>query len=172
MRGRAHLKLAFVALAAVACGSSTPPKGGPFPGDVANFDYVLDGHTISLKQGTYVEKTGAGVDDFIATDLTNARLDADFDGDEATDAAVVVTHDEGPLKVHYLVVILQRADGHHAQTSVALGKNVLVENLANGANRSIEVTYLGHEEGVPEDAAPTTKMVKSFKIADGKLVAR
>lgn len=160
---RSSLFLAL-ALALAACAPSAVVRGGPFKGDPASATYDLEGTEITLANGTFEEKTGDKPDDVIATDLTGTRLDADFDGDETTDCAVVVTRDQGPLKVHYLAVI---PGGSSDAFALPVGTNVLVESLELGPQGSIVVTYLGHEEGVPVDAPPTTTMKKSYKV-DGK----
>jgi len=151
-----------------ACSGSAVVKGGPFTGDPANYTYDLEGTEVTLKAGAHEVKTGTGVDDVVATDLTQARLDADYDGDEATDCAVVVTRDSGPLKVHYLVLIL--AGG--GSKTVTLGTNVLVENLAlDPKTGGIVVKMLSRDEGVANDTPPTLPVEKRFRIKDGALVA-
>ncbi|NUP07416.1 MAG: hypothetical protein HOW73_15305 [Polyangiaceae bacterium] len=162
--------IATFCLAAGAAGCSGPShvKGGPFTGDPANFTYDLDGKEVTLKSGAAEERTGDKPDDVIATDLTGARIDADFDGDDGTDCAVVVTRDAGPLKVHYLAVI--RGGSSDAMT-VSLGKNVLVKNLAPDPKGGVIVTMLVHDKDVPEADPPTVEVKKVFSIKTGKLVA-
>jgi len=156
-----------VSLLSAACSSSVV-KGGPFTGDPANHEYDLDGTKVTLKGGTHTVKTGEGVDDFTATDLTQARLDADYDNDESTDTAVVVTRDAGAVKDHYLAFIL--ANG---STKVQkLGTNVLVENLAlDPKTNGLIVKMLSRDEGVPNDQPPTLPVEKRFRIKDGAIVA-
>ncbi|MBL8741506.1 MAG: hypothetical protein JNK04_10445 [Myxococcales bacterium] len=156
-----------VSLVVVACSGSGAVKGGPFTGDPANHEYDLDGTKVTLKAGTHQVKTGEGVDDFTATDLTQARLDADYDNDESTDTAVVLTRDAGTVKDHYLAFIL--ANG---STKVQkLGTNVLVENLSLDAKTNgLIVKMLSRDDGVPTDQPPTLPVEKRFRIKDGAIV--
>jgi hypothetical protein len=131
---RRSLGLRFAAalgLAAVlgACGASRPVTGLPFKGDPANLRYELGGVAVQLVNGAHQERTGEGADDFIATDLTQAGLDADFDGDGHTDRVVVLTRDEGYDKNHYVAVVLDDAGTLVPTNSILLGKNVLVERI-------------------------------------------
>lgn len=152
---------------AAACAGGPPVVGGPFPLDPANLTYNLDGQAITLANGTHEAKTGAGADDFVRTDLTKARSDADFDGDSATDSAVVVTKDDGKLAVHYLAIITNAGK----VTTITLGKNVLVKELAPHPKGGVEVTMLGRDDGVPEDTPPTVTQTKRFELKAGALVA-
>lgn len=164
-------KLAIaVALALVGCAGAAPIKGGPFTGDPAAATYEVGGKAVTLEKGTFREKTGEGADDFIDTDLTGARLDADFDGDDATDCAVVVTRDDGPLKVHYLAVL---RGGTTKAMTLSLGKNVLVQKLELDPKTSgIVVQMLDHDEGVPVDTPPTIQHTKRFAVKNGAIVPR
>ncbi len=157
-----------VSLLVVGCSGSGAVKGGPFTGDPANHEYELEGTKVTLKAGTHQLKTGDGADDFTATDLTQARLDADYDNDESTDTAVVITRDAGTVKDHYLAFIF--ASG---STKVQkLGTNVLVENLALDAKTNgLIVKMLSRDEGVPTDQPPTLPVEKRFRIKDGAIVA-
>jgi hypothetical protein len=157
-----------VSLLLLACSGSGVVKGGPFTGDPANHEYDLDGTKVTLKAGSFTVKTGEGVDDFTATDLTQARLDADYDKDQATDTAVVITRDAGAVKDHYLAFIL--ASG--ATRVQKLGTNVLVENLAlDPKTNGLIVKMLSRDEGVPADQPPTLPVEKRFRIKDGAIVA-
>lgn len=158
-----------LALLSIGCSASPMVTGGPFQGDPASATYPLDGKDVTLKGGMFEEKTGEGVDDVIATDLTQNRLDADFTGDDATDCAVVVTRDDGKLKVHYLAVI---PSGASKAMTIALGKNVLVKNLELDPKGNIVVRMLGRDEGVPDETPPTIVQAKSFAVKDGALVAK
>lgn len=153
-------------LAVLAC-SGSAVKGGPFTGDPANFSYELDGTKVTLKAGMFEERTGDKPDDVIATDLTGNRLDADFDGDSSTDCAVVVTRDDGPIKVHYLAVI---PNGSSSAMTLALGRNVLVKNLEPDPKGGLVVTLLTRPKDVPEGDAPTVEVKQTFAVKDGKLV--
>lgn len=162
-------RLSLAAIFCAGCSSSSVVTGGPFTGDPASATYDLDGKAVTLKNGMFEEKTGEGVDDVLATDLTQNRLDADFTGDDATDCAVVVTRDDGKLKVHYLAVI---PNGATKAMTIALGKNVLVKNLELDPKGNIVVRMLGRDEGVPDDAPPTIIQAKSFAVKEGALVAK
>lgn len=162
-------RVSFAALLCVGCTGSSVVAGGPFTGDPSSATYALEGKDVTLKNGMFEEKTGAGVDDVIATDLTQNRLDADFTGDDATDCAVVITRDDGKLKVHYLAVI---PSGATKAMTIPLGKNVLVKNLELDPKGNIVVRMLGRDEGVPEDAPPTIVQAKSFTVKEGALVAK
>jgi hypothetical protein len=153
-------------LLAAACGGGQTVVGGPFPGDPANLTYELDGQAVTLKNGMHEVKTGSGVDDLIATDLTGLRSDADFDGDASTDCAVVVTKDDGPLKVHYLAVITNAGK----VTTARLGKNVLVEKLAPHAKGGVAVKMLTRDEDVAEDLPPTVSVDRRYELKGGALV--
>ena len=74
----------FLALSVAGCAGGPAIVGGPFPLDPENMTYPLDGENVELKNGTHEVKTGESADDFVRTDLTKARSDADFDGDSAT----------------------------------------------------------------------------------------
>ncbi len=153
-------------LVLASCGGGPPVVGGPFPGDPRNFTYDLEGTSVTLKDGAHEARTGAGPDDLIATDLTGTRSDADFDGDGSTDCSVVVTRDDGPLKVHYLVVIT-----HAGSATVArLGKNVLVERLSPHPKGGVLVKMLGRDEGVPEDTPPSVPWERRYELKGGALV--
>lgn len=152
-------------LAVCACGGAPAVVGGPFPGDPANATYELEGESVTLKNGMHEVKTGTGVDDVVATDLTQVRSDADFDGDGSTDCAVVVTKDDGPLKVHYLAVITNAGK----VTTARLGKNVLVDRLSPHPKGGVHVKMLGRDDGVPEDAPPTITIEKRFELKSGAL---
>lgn len=143
--------------------------GGPFPGDPKNFSYELGGTKVELKDGRHEVKTGSGVDDFLATDLTEARLDADFDGDDSTDCAVVITHDQDKTKVHYLAILLNKPLGISAIT-YELGRNVLVQNLAPHPKGGLLVKMLGRDEGAPEDVPPALPIEKRLAVKDGAIV--
>ena len=148
-----------------ACGGAPAVVGGPFPGDPANATYDLDGTSVTLDKGMHEVKTGSGVDDVIATDLTQVRSDADFDGDGSTDCAVVVTRDDGPLKLHYLAVITNAGK----VSTVRLGKNVLVDKLSPHPKGGVSVKMLGRDDGVPEDMPPTITIEKRFELKNGSL---
>jgi hypothetical protein len=163
---RMRLPVLLTLPVALACGAPSQVTGGPFQGDPANFTYELDGKPVSLKNGMHEVKTGNGVDDVVATDLTGARSDADFDGDGTTDAAVVITQDEGPMKVHYLAVLV--GGGSKALTA-RLGKNVLVERLSPHPKGGVLVTMLGRDDGVPEDTPPKLPIEHRFVIQGGAL---
>lgn len=152
-----------------ACSGGAAVTGGPFTGDPANATYELDGKSVTLKNGAFEERTGSGVDDFIATDLTGARLDADFDGDATTDCAVVVTRDDGPLKVHYLAVM---RGGSTDTQSIALGKNVLVKSIDLDPKGGLVVKLLTHPKDAPVDEEPTVETLKHFAVTNGKLAPR
>ncbi len=158
--------LPLLALLVASCSGAPPVVGGPFPGDPKNLTYELDGTPVTLKDGMHEVKTGAGPDDIVATDLTQARSDADFDGDGSTDCAVVVTKDDGALKVHYLAVITNAG----RVTTVRLGKNVLVDRLSPHPKGGVLVKMLGRDDGVPEDTPPTLTMEKRFVLKGGALV--
>lgn len=164
---RTNLLVALVATCLAACSGGGAVKGGPFTGDPANASYELDGNSVTLASGAFEEKTGTGVDDLIATDLTGAQLDADFDDDGVTDRAVVITRDDGPLKVHYLAVVLAGGPSN----TLALGKNVLVQKLSlDPKGNGIVVDLLSRDDGVPADAAPTLEVKRRYAVKDGKLV--
>ncbi|NUO51163.1 MAG: hypothetical protein HOV80_20080 [Polyangiaceae bacterium] len=156
----------FLALSVAGCAGGPTVVGGPFPLDPANMTYPLDGENVELKNGTHEVKTGESADDFVRTDLTKARSDADFDGDSATDSAVVVTKDDGKLAVHYLAVITNAGK----VTTITLGKNVLVQELAPHPKGGIEVKLLGRDDGVPEDTPPTLPLTKRYELKAGALV--
>ena len=158
--------LSVLALLVVSCGGAPPVVGGPFPGDPKNLTYELDGTPVTLKDGMNEVKTGGGADDVVATDLTQARSDADFDGDGSTDCAVVLTKDDGPLKVHYLAVITNGGK----VTTVRLGKNVLVDRLSPHPKGGVLVKMLGRDDGVPEDTPPTLTLEKRYQLKGGALV--
>lgn len=149
------------------CSGSSHVKGGPFTGDPSSATYDLDGTSVTLKSGTFEEKTGDKPDDVVATDLTGSRLDADFDGDETTDCAVVVTRDNGTLKVHYLAIL---PGGATEAITTPLGTNVLVQNLEPDPKGGVIVTMLGRDEGVSNDAPPTVTVKRSYALKEGKLV--
>lgn len=128
---------------------------------------MLDGTSVTLKNGMHEVKTGSGADDVVATDLTQVRSDADFDGDGSTDCAVVVTKDDGPLKVHYLAVITNAGK----VTTARLGKNVLVDRLSPHPKGGVHVKMLGRDDGVPEDTPPTITIEKRFELKGGALSA-
>lgn len=153
-----------------ACGGGKAIVGGPFPGDPAELAYELEGTSIKLTKGMHEVRTGAGVDDVVATDLTGARLDADFDGDGATDCAVVLTRDEGPVKGHYLAVIVNPG-GELRVLTAKLGQNVLVEGLGPGQPDGVVVALLGRDDGVPVEQAPTVARKVRFVVKEGKLAA-
>lgn len=161
------LALLALTLGLAACAASKPVKGGPFTGDPANFTYTLDGVQVTLKAGMFEQRTGDKPDDVIATDLTGNRLDADFDGDVATDCAVVLTRDDGPIKVHYLALI---PNGSTTAVTVALGRNVLVQNLAPDNKGGLIVTMLTRPKDAPESDAPTVEVKRTYALKDGKLV--
>jgi hypothetical protein len=161
---RPFIALLFLAGIA-ACGGGPTVVGGPFPGDPANATYELDGTSVTLEKGMHEVKTGSGVDDVVATDLTQVRSDADFDGDGSTDCAVVVTRDDGPLKVHYLAVITNAGK----ITTLRLGKNVLVDRLSPHPKGGVAVKMLGRDDGVPEDMPPTITIEKRFELKNGAL---
>ena len=157
----------------VACGAKAPIVGGPFPGDPENFTYDLEGTSVTLQKGMHEVKTGDKPDDLIATDLTGFRLDADLDGDESTDRAVVLTRDEGTLKAHFLVVLRNTGD-LVATKAVRLGKNVLVEKLELATEKgappgTFVVRMKGRDEDTPEDTPPTVDIAKKFRIKDGSI---
>jgi hypothetical protein len=152
-------------LALSSCGGAPAVVGGPFPGDPANATYDLEGTPVTLKNGMHEVKTGSGVDDVVATDLTQVRSDADFDGDGSTDCAVVVTKDDGPLKVHYLAVITNAGK----VTTARLGKNVLVDRLSPHPKGGVLVKMLGRDDGVPEDTPPTVSVERRFELKGGAL---
>jgi hypothetical protein len=157
--------LPLLAVLLTACGGAPPVVGGPFPGDPKNLTYELDGTPVTLQNGMHEAKTGAGPDDVVATDLTQARSDADFDGDGSTDCAVVLTKDDGPLKVHDLAVITNAGK----VSTVRLGKNVLVDRLSPHPKGGVLVKMLGRDDGVPEDTPPTITMEKRFQLKGGAL---
>ncbi len=167
----ARPKLAIALTVALAgCAGAAPIKGGPFAGDPAAATYEVGGKAVTLEKGTFREKTGSGADDFTDTDLTGARLDADFDADDATDCAVVVTRDDGPLKVHYLAVL---RGGTTKAITLSLGKNVLVQKLElDPQTNGIIVDMLDHDEGVPVDTPPTIQHKKRFVVKNGAIVPR
>jgi hypothetical protein len=156
---------------ACACASQKPVVGGPFPGDPENFTYDLEGTSVTLAKGTFEQRTGSGPDDLIATDLTGHRLDADLDGDESTDRAVVLTRDEGALKAHFLVVLRNPGGPVEATPALRLGVNVLVERVElDPKGGAFVVSFKGRDEGVAADTPPTVDMQKRFTVKDGKIV--
>ena len=157
--------LVFTAFLVGGCASAAPIVGGPFQGDPQNHTYDLGGTSVTLVKGMHEQRTGEGVDDVIQTDLTQVRADADFDGDGATDAAVVVTRDEGTLKGHYLAVLL----GGGQTLTLKLGKNVLVQRLALHPKGGIQVDMLGREEGGSEEEPPGLEQSLRVEIKGGKL---
>lgn len=163
----------FAAAVLVACGGKTTIVGGPFPGDPENFTYDLEGTSVTLAKGMHEVKTGEGPDDLVATDLTGFRLDADLDGDESTDRAVVLTRDEGTMKAHFLVVLRNTGDVV-ATKAVRLGKNVLVEGLElsteKGAPKGAFVVRMKDRDAdTPEDTPPTVSVAKKFRVKDGSI---
>ncbi len=165
------LTLALTPLVLVACAANPVIVGGPFPGDPENFTYDLEGTSVTLQKGTHEVKTGDKPDDLIATDLTGFRLDADLDGDESTDRAVVLTRDEGTMKAHYLVV-LRNTGSVVATKAVRLGKNVLVEQIElsteKGAPKGTFVVRMKDRDAdTPEDTPPTVDVAKKFRVKDG-----
>lgn len=169
---RALVTLALLGL--FGCGAKAPIIGGPFPGDPENFTYDLDGTSVTLQKGMHEVRTGDKPDDLIATDLTGFRLDADLDGDDSTDRAVVLTRDEGTLKAHFLVVLRNVGGDVVATKAVRLGKNVLVEQLELSPDKAAPkgafiVRMKDREEGAPEDTPPTIDAVKKFRVKDGAI---
>ncbi|HTJ85587.1 MAG TPA: hypothetical protein VL400_27910 [Polyangiaceae bacterium] len=165
---RAVAMLCPVLVVVVACGGAPPVVGGPFPGNAASATYRLGAAQVTLKDGTFVEKTGAGPDDIIATDLTGTKLDADLDGDGDTDEAVVLTRDDGPLKMHYLAVLSNAGDAVDV-TAIPLGLNVLVEELRLAPKGGVYVKLLKHEEGTPMDSPPTLRTTEQYRLQGGQL---
>lgn len=170
---------AVVGFAAVlgACGAARPVTGLPFEGDPANLRYELGGVSVQLVNGAHEERTGEGADDFIATDLTKAGLDADFDGDGHTDRVVVLTRDEGYDKNHYVAVVLDDAGTLMPTNTLLLGKNVLVERIdlhAKGFVVSLTAptaapAVASDSPSEPAAENPPKKLV--FAVRDRKLVA-
>ncbi len=155
-----------------ACGGPAAIIGGPFPGDPENFSYDLEGTKVTLQKGTNEVRTGDKPDDLIATDLTGHRLDADLDGDKSTDRAVVLTRDDGTLKLHYLVVLRNPGGDVVATEAVRLGKNVLVEKLElDPKGKGFIVELLGRDEEAPEDLPPSIRLTRRFQVLDGKLTS-
>lgn len=163
MRGPLRLWLLPIALSSLACGGAKAVVGGPFPGNAANATYQLGDAKVTLANGSFVQKTGDGPDDLIATDLTGAKLDADLDGDGSTDEAVVLTRDDGPLKMHYLAVLRNRPEGI-AILTLPLGLNVLVEGLRLSPKGGLDVALLKHEENTPMDAPPTLRVTERYVV--------
>lgn len=142
----------------VGCGAARPVTGLPFKGDPSNLRYELGGVAVQLVNGAHEERTGDGADDFIATDLTKAGLDADFDGDGHTDRVVVLTRDEGYDKNHYVAVVLDDAGTLVPTNTLLLGKNVLVERIDlhdKGFVVSLTVPVATPAAAAPSEAAPS-----------------
>lgn len=80
---------------------------------------------------------------------------------------MVVTRDDGPLKVHYLAVVL----GSGKITTLALGKNVLVQKLSlDPKGNGIAVNMLSRDEGVPADSPPKLEVTRKYAVKAGKVV--
>jgi hypothetical protein len=167
-RPRASFASALATVLAVGCAGAAPVVGGPFPGNAAAETYQLGAAKVTLKDGTFVEKTGSGPDDLIATDLTGSKLDADLDGDGSTDEAVVLTRDEGELKMHYLAVLSNKAGGIEV-TTLPLGMNVLVEELRLAPKGGLFVKLLKHEEGSLLDTPPSLRVTEHYVMNAGHL---
>ncbi len=163
------LALALAVVGSFGCAGGAPVVGGPFPGNAASETYLLGGTKVTLKDGTFVEKTGDGPDDLVATDLTGTKLDADLDGDGSTDQAVVLTRDEGPLKMHYLAVLSNKGPGSIQIATLPLGQNVLVEELRLAPKSGLFVKLLKHDEGSPLDAPPTLRVTERYVVKAGHI---
>ena len=138
--------------------------------DQKNCTYIIDGKSVTLKNGYSEEQTVAGSASKTVTQYFGNEVMADFNSDGVKDAAFLLTQSSGGSGTfYYAVAALSSKDGCKGTNAILLGDRIAPQTTEFN-NGEIIVNYADRKLNEPMTATPTVGVSKYFKISDSSLV--
>jgi hypothetical protein len=168
----------IVALAAIlTLGRPQAPASAPAPVaevaelDPANVAYVIEGRTVTLKNGMAEEEAAPGSASKIVTKIWDQPVMSDFDRDGKEDAAVVLTQSPGGSGTFYYVAVALSNGGHPKGTNaVLLGDRIAPQTMTADDAGTIVMNYATRPAGAPVTARNSVGVSTYMKVENGTLV--
>jgi len=128
-----------------------------------NATYILDGQSITLKNGIYESEVVPGSAAKSITSYFGNEVKKDFNGDGREDIAFLLSQETGGTGVFfYLVVALKTENGYLGSNGFFIGDRIAPQSTQLGDNNSIIVNYADRGVDEPFSADPT--IGKSIKL--------
>ena len=145
---------------------SAQAESGPL-----NATYTIDGSTFQLRNGTFSRP--AAPDSAARETITvfDAPVFGLLDGDQETDAAVILVYEGGGSgRFYYLAAAINGPGGYRGTNALFLGDRVIPQ-AAQIRNRAIVTAIKDRRPSEPFASAPTVDVTRYAIVSDNRLVA-
>lgn len=133
--------------------------------DYKNATYVIDGESITLKEGVYQSKSEGNV---TTVALDSLLASGDVDGDGKEDKVVSLSADYGGSGTFYYVGVVLSPDTKLTADSYFVADRIKIKS-ATVDNQQIVVNYLDRPANAPMSEDPTVEKEVKLTLKDGKL---
>lgn len=138
--------------------------------DYKNISYIIDGKTVSLKNGISEVETVPGSVSKITTKYFGNEANGDLNDDGINDTAFLLTQDGGGSGTfYYAVVALKTADGYAGTNGILLGDRIAPQTteIRNGY---LIVNYADRLKNEPMTVKPSMGKSKYLVVENNSLV--
>ena len=137
--------------------------------DPKNCTYVVDGQSVTLKNGSAESQVVPGSATNLVTEYFGNNVTADFNGDGINDDAFLLTQTSGGSGTFYYVVAgLSSINGCVGTNAILLGDRIAPQTTAFN-NGEIIVNYADRKPSDPMSATPTIGVSRYFVVKNGAL---
>jgi hypothetical protein len=145
--------------------------GGFQPG-YKDATYVIEGQSVTLKDGVSVVEAAPGSASAATTKYFGNEAEGDLNGDGVSDIAFLLTQDSGGSGTFYYVVAALKTDtGYQGTNAVLLGDRIAPQTTGI-KDGQITVNYADREPGEPMSAAPSVGVSKYLRVEGTTLIAQ
>jgi hypothetical protein len=170
-----HKTQAPASPSAVATASGAQPAVTPASGAAASpkdATYIVEGKSVTLTNGVSEVAAAPGSASKVTTTYLGNDATGDLNGDGQADTGFVLTQSSGGSGTFfYAAAALKTKDGYTGTNAVLLGDRIAPQSTQIN-NGLLIVNYADRKPGEPFTTPPSVGVTKTFRVADGKLVAQ
>lgn len=143
--------------------------GGPttvFTFDPKNTTYIVEGQSVTLKNGFASTESAPGSASKITTRYFGNEAYGDLDGDDDNDAAYLITQDTGGTGLfYYAVVALRTPSGYKLTNTFLVGDRIAPQSTEiHEDSKELHVNFAERKDGEPMSAEPSVGAVLLLKV--------
>ena len=132
--------------------------------------YVIDGKSVTLKDGYHESKAAQGLASKEITRYFGNDTQGDFNNDGVYDSAFLLSQDTGGSGTFYYVVALVSSQDKFVGTNALLIGDRIAPQTTEFRNGEIIVNYAARQPGEPMTVSPSVGISKYFKVSGSTLV--
>lgn len=146
---------------------------GQSTGFAANYKdatYVIDGHQLTLKNGTAQVPIVEGSASVSTIKYFGNEAKGDLNSDGVSDVAFLLTQENGGSGTFYYIVVALKSDAGYTGTNALFLGDRIAPQTTEIRHGEIVVNYATRAENEPMTATPSVGVSRYFRVEDGALI--